>query len=111
MALSGLPKNIGLGEGLGKMTKYNKIKTMSIDEVAEWIAKNGQFDGSPWMDWFNKKYCENCPAEKVYVEYWGNYQDCAWCELHDKCKFFPDLNDTPGLEMIIKMWLETEDEK
>jgi hypothetical protein len=30
----------------------------------------------------------------------------AWCEFHEKCKFFPNLEEIPDDKEIIKMWLE-----
>lgn len=90
------------------MTIFDKIKTMNREQIADWLDKCGAFDGSPWTEWFDKKYCKNCPSENVYVEYFNSYADCAWCELNYKCKFFPDMKDIPSNKDIIKMWLETE---
>ena len=92
------------------MTKFDKLKTLTIEQIADWLDKYGAFDGSPWVELFNKKYCQNCSTEKVYVEYFNSYQDCGWCELNHKCKFFPDIKDIPSNKDMIKMWLEDEDE-
>jgi hypothetical protein len=40
------------------MTNYEKIKKMTVDEMAEI---------------FNRKYCEECG----YVQYFDNWKDCA----------------------------------
>lgn len=92
------------------MTNFDNIHNMSKDELAHWIDDYGQFDSSPWMSWFNQKYCDNCKA--IMCHYEGNEHEfpCSWCELESKCKFFPDLNETPDNKMIIKMWLESEEE-
>lgn len=107
------------------MTNLQKLKNMSIEELAEWLDKNDMFDNSPWLDLFSKKYCENCETVKfTYKEaeknlglspynYLGRGVECAYCELEDengikKCRFFQDMNDVPSNVEMIKMWLEEE---
>jgi hypothetical protein len=110
------------------MTNLEKLKNMSIDALAAWLDKNGMFDNSPWLNWFAKKYCDNCESIKCkYVEaeeklgllpfarYCGEIE-CAYCELADesgvkRCRFFPELDDVPGNKVIIKMWLVEEIEE
>lgn len=86
------------------MTVYETIKSKNIDELAEWFDKySGCVDQSPWTIWWDKNYCEKCPAEdkrgRVY----------AWCELNGgKCKYFCDMDEIPDNEQMIKMWLNSE---
>ena len=90
------------------MKNIDKLRTKNIDELAEWLDKYSNFEESPWINQFNKKYCEKCESIK------GRYEDCdreldfSWCELYDKCRFFPDMNSTPDTKQMIKMWLESE---
>lgn len=98
------------------MTKFDNFKSKNIDELVEWLDKYGAFDNSPWMLWFDKNYCRNCPPEDSLIpdsqeeqEYW-HHCECAWCELHDKCKFFPEMDEVPDNKQVIKMWLESEEE-
>lgn len=103
------------------MTNFNYIKTMSIEALAKWLDEHGQFDGSPWMDWFNNNYCKKCESitikrkvaeDKLGISHlFGNETECAWCELHHKCKYFQELEEVPSNEIIIKMWLNHEEEK
>ena len=90
------------------MTQFENIKNMNIEAFSEWLDEHGQFDGSPWMEWFDCKYCSNC--EPVMCHYEGSEREfpCAWCELEHKCKFFPGMDEAPGNRDIIKMWLESE---
>ena len=90
-----------------KHTVFDKSKSMNIDELAEWIDKHGEFDGSPWMSWFDEKYCKKC--ESIMCKYEDGTREfpCSYCELNDNCKFFPNLDSIPDNKMIIKMWLET----
>lgn len=98
---------------------YDEFKAMSLEELAEWLDENGMFDGAPWSDWFTKCYCDNCESIKI------NYRDaekklginvcsydltceCAYCELEDKCRFFPEFEDVPDNKEIIKLWLQEE---
>lgn len=93
------------------MTNYENIKSKHIDELAEWIDSYGNFEKSPWINWFDKNYCSKCEPEIAYLEYIGKECECAWCELHcDKCKYFKDLEATPDNKQMIKMWLESEAE-
>ena len=111
------------------MTNFKHIQSMNIDEFAEWLDKHGMFDGSPWNDWFSKRYCENCESIKckyadaeeklgftpyIFGSYGGDIE-CAFCELADetgvkRCRFFPELDDVPDNLEIIKMWLIEEAE-
>lgn len=99
------------------MTRFEEFKHMDIDTLAKWIDKNGQFDGSPWMKWFDENYCKKCePIECSYAEceklgikpFYKSSLKCAYCELEGYCKFFPDLDYIPDNEDVVKMWLELE---
>lgn len=101
------------------MTTFDCIKAMPIEVFAKWLDRNGQFDGSPWMEWFNENYCKKCKAITVKREVSEDKLgispltsngtiDCAWCELHNKCKYFQELDEVPDNEEIIKMWLNHE---
>lgn len=89
------------------MTKFEKFKQMDIDEFAEWLDEYGAFDGSPWLDWWNDNYCSKCETEIAYVLDLKKDMEFSWCELHDKCKFFPELDENPDNKEIIRMWLES----
>lgn len=109
------------------MTNIQKIKNMSVDELADWLDKNGSFDDSPWLQAFTEKYCEKCESIKIKYEeaqeklgfslydFYDCESECAYCELADesgvkRCRFFPELDDIPDNKEIIKMWLEKETE-
>ena len=105
------------------MTNFDKIKSMSIDDLVEWLDKHGMFDGAPWNIWWDKKYCSNCKSveikhidakEKLDLDpFYDEVFECAFCELQDEngvkhCRFFPDMNDVPDNKEVIKMWLKDE---
>lgn len=102
------------------MTNLQKIANMSIDELAEWLDENGQYDNSPWNLWWDENYCSKCESiECTYAKaeekldstpYYRHTIKCAYCELENKCKFFPELEDVPDSVNVIKMWLEVEAE-
>ena len=77
-------------------------------ERARWI--NGAFDNAPWSWWFDEIYCQNCPD--IMCKYGSSNREfsCSYCELNDKCKFFPEYGEAPSNKEIIKMWLESESE-
>ena len=100
------------------MTNFDKITSMSLEELAEWIDNNGLVDNTPWQEWWDKTYCQQCDTIKVTAdeaeEVLGftplitdtNFE-CAYCEIHDECKFFmnQDINKS---KTIIKLWLEAD---
>ena len=97
-------------ENHGVNVKYNvfdKFKSMNIDEMAEWLDKYGTSDNSPWMSWFDQKYCKRC--EDIMCKYEDGKREflCSYCELNGNCKFFPNLDEVPDNKMSIKMWLES----
>lgn len=90
------------------MKVIDKLKSKTIDEFIDWLDEYCDFENAPWVQWWDTSYCKKCPLVI------GKYEDSdrelkfAWCELHDKCKFFPDMNEVPDNKQIIKMWLESE---
>ena len=101
------------------MTKFESIKSKSIDEIAEWIDKYVMYDDSPWSKWWNENYCQKCEAVTMPAEEysrivgWGHSYycgdiECGYCEVNGKCRYFQDMDDIPDNEEIIKMWLESE---
>lgn len=92
------------------MNNFKKLQSMSIDELAKWLDKNGQFDTAPWVLWWDKTYCSNCPDIMCHYEDSDHEFPCAYCEIHDTCKFFPNFNYVPGHEDVVKLWLESEAE-
>ena len=99
------------------MTNFEILKAKSIDELAEWLDEHGQFDDSPWANWFNDKYCANCKSITCKIEatnvgltplYPEQEEDFAYCELHKNCRFFKDKDSVPDVTDMIKMWLKEE---
>ncbi len=101
------------------MTNLEHKQSMSLEDFAEWLDEHGQFDDSPWLNWFTEKYCTGCESIKCKykdVEQLfgfdpdsGNREmECSYCEVYGKCKFFEKINDIPNNLEIIKMWLKEE---
>lgn len=99
------------------MTNFEKLKTMTVDELADWLNENCQHDEAPWVEWFDKNYCKKCEPITCRVEatnigleplFPEQEVDCAYCELENKCRFCPEATGIPSLKTIIKMWLEGE---
>ena len=100
------------------MNNFEKLKSMSLEELAEWLDKNCMFDHSPWMEDFNDKYCANCEsvmckyedADKVLgLKPLYDYDvECAYCEIYGKCRYFLDMDDVPDGKEMVKLWLKAE---
>ena len=71
-----------------KKTIFEKIKAMDIDEFAEWFSKHCLHDTAPCIKWWDDTYCSNCESEIARCIDTNQDMEFAWCELHDKCKFF-----------------------
>jgi hypothetical protein len=98
------------------MTYYDQISSKSLEDLAKWLDVNGQFDGSPWMKWFDKTYCSRCESIHIKKEdskailgfelMFVDETTCSYCEVNKKCKYFPELPKTPTNVDIIEMWLK-----
>lgn len=90
------------------MTYFDILKSMDIHQFAEWLDENCRFDDSPWIAWWDAKYCKNC--EPIMCCYKGSNREfpCSWCEIEHNCKFFQNIDEVPNNKEIIKMWLESE---
>lgn len=101
-------------------TMFDKLKLMTIDEFSDWLYEHGMVDGSPWMNWFDKTYCSKCESikcsytdavEKLDLDPFDDRPIvCAYCEIEHKCKYFPDMEELPGMKYIIKLWLNSAEE-
>lgn len=90
-------------------TVFDKFKSMSIDELTEWINHYHQGISPPWIEWLDKHYCANCDLIKTFVPDYGKEMSFSWCELHNTCKYFPEANGLLDDKQIIRMWLESQD--
>lgn len=101
------------------MNNFDKLKNMTIEELAKFLDEHGMYDDTPWMKWFNENYCDKC--ESIIVKaaeaesiigikpFYDEEYECAYCEVYeDCCKFFSE--GFPSNKDIIKMWLEAEDD-
>lgn len=88
------------------MTNFERFRAMGLNELVDWLDEYGAFDDSPWTQWFDCKYCKNCPDVMCHYEGREREFPCSWCEIHGKCQFFQELNDTPDNKEIIRMWLQ-----
>ena len=101
------------------MNNFEKLRSMSVEDLAAWLDKNGIIDNSPWIEDFNNKYCTKCESimckyedvEKAigFQPYFSDRGiECAYCEIYKKCRYFEDRDEIPdGVEMV-KLWLEAE---
>ena len=93
------------------MNNFERIKEMNIDELTALFDKLDEgYDNAPWSEWFGETYCDNCDLIMAHYEgdESGKEHEFGWCELNDGCKFFPELDDIPSPEQVIKFWLESE---
>ena len=95
------------------MTNFEKIKSLSIEELAGWINTVIPFNDNnePWNKWFNEKYCDGC--ESVYTHYeWGGVEfPISFCEHEGYCRFFPYYISPLDTKDVITMWLKREEEE
>jgi hypothetical protein len=103
------------------MNNFEKLQSMSVEELAKWLDKNGIIDNSPWLEDFNNKYCANCESVMCKYEdaeaavgfkplFSDDEIECAYCEIYKKCQYFEDLPEVPDGKEMAKLWLESEAE-
>ena len=90
------------------MNNFEKLRSISVEELAEWLDKHLAFDNAPYTIWFDQKYCKNCEPIMCKCPDSSLRIPCAYCELEDTCIYFPEQEDVPDIQQIIKMWLEAE---
>lgn len=88
------------------MNNYTKIKNMTFDEMVDFLDKIG-VDDTPWQNEFDDHYCRNCEPLQVTPLGYHKAITVAWCELHGKCKYFPEYDETPSNKEVIRWWLDT----
>ena len=81
------------------MNNFEKLKSMSAEELAEWLDSL-HYENTPWLQWFDSKYCSQCDTVEV--------PDCV---KKNKCKFFLEMDEAPNRIDILKMWFMEEAEK
>lgn len=84
------------------MTVFEDLKSKNIDEFAKWFEENCLHDDDPCIRWFNETYCKDCED----VDKDG--EECAYCELNGKCRYFNDMDSMPDNRQTIKLWLKSE---
>lgn len=101
------------------MNNFEKLKSMSIEDLAAWLDQNGIVDNSPWLEHFNNKYCANCEAVMCKYEdaektlgfkpmFDDEEIECAYCEIYKKCRHFLEMTEVPDGAEMVKLWLEAE---
>ena len=100
------------------MTRFEEFKNMDIEALVEWIYEHGEFDGSPWCEWFDENYCSKCESvicktEEVldklgFEPFYEKDVECAYCEIYKKCKYFLDWDEQPDSKDIVRLWLESD---
>ena len=38
------------------MNNFERLKSMSVEELSKWIGTHGQFDNSPWITMYESLY-------------------------------------------------------
>ena len=90
------------------MTNYDRIKNMSIEETADFLANISDVtDNNAINQWFDKAYCDKCPTETITECIQSpNLVGQEWheCEFGGVCPRFKSDKDK------IMLWLESEAE-
>lgn len=102
------------------MTNFDNIKYLSLEGFAGWLADTFEYDDqAPWNVWFDKEYCNRCETfevpykvaeDKLGISSFGysGTVTCGYCELYNKCRYFPDMDAQPTPEEVITMWLRRD---
>ena len=88
------------------MTNFEKLKSMNEEEMSEFLDNITSIDDSPWIVWFNKRYCENCETIRRNTLDPDIYYDSTYCEVCGNCRYFQDKDDIPDNKEMIELWLK-----
>lgn len=88
------------------MNNYERIRTMTIDDMTEFFDDKWSHDYDPAIEWWDDTYCSKCESVKRYVDVVDREMDFAWCEVNGVCKYFP--KEVLNRKHIMKLWLESE---
>ena len=92
------------------MTNFEKLKSMNEEEISEFLDSIIGIDDTPWIVWFNKRYCKNCETIRSCARIPDIYYDSTYCEVNGNCRYFQDKDDVPDNKEMIELWLESENE-
>lgn len=88
------------------MTNLEWLQSLSKEQLIEWLLQHASQEG-PWDEWWSRHFCSRCPTvtgrEKSIFT--GRPLEQAYCEVGEKCCFFPELPDFPDRRIAIDMWL------
>lgn len=95
------------------MNNFEKLQSMSVEELAKWLDKHLAFDDAPHTLWFAKNYCDKCDlVEGQWEGTFGTHKcEFAYCEKNHKCRYFEELPEVPDDVEMVKLWLEAEVEE
>lgn len=91
------------------MNNFEKLQSMSIDQLAEFLDANCHDDAIYWK-WHDKHYCKKCEPVMEYDAFYDRMCKRAYCEIHNKCRFSPENESLLDGKETIRMWLESEAE-
>lgn len=91
------------------MTNFEFIHSMDIETFAKFLNTLG-FDGTPWVEWFNRKYCNKCEGVKAKVDYDDNEHEFSYCELEHKCHYVDDDSWEDPLTNVLN-WLKDDSDE
>ena len=92
------------------MTIFEKIKSMSEEEMADWLASQFDYDSivAPWDDFFYKEYCSKCEHIQKETSI-GHLYTVNYCEENKCCRFFPNEGlGVPDIRTTVKIWLKSD---
>lgn len=90
------------------MTNKEKLQSLSLDDLTDWLNIHGEQDCSPWIQWFDSNYCAKCEPETTVLPNYHREAECAFCENHNYCRFLGESVDIMDGRTVIKMWLEEQ---
>ena len=88
------------------MTNFERLKSMNEKEMSEFLDSIISVDDDLWIDWFNKKYCENCEIIEHSNPDGGIPFTYTYCEINGNCRYFQDKDDIPNSKEMIELWLK-----
>ena len=88
------------------MTNFEKLKSLTLEELAIWLDNTGAYDDAPWTHWLDNTYCVNCDGIKKSSE--GHDYEFSYCEEYGICRFFQNSKILNDCAETVRLWLNEE---
>lgn len=87
------------------LTNFEKLKNLSMEEMAEFLSDQMALEGTVYDQWMTDTFCNNCPEVEGY-----NGSSASFCEMNEDCPYGLWNISDKDLVMRWLSWVEEKDD-